>query len=61
MDDILIGETSPEKVGEEAAAVWKAVNKAEIEILPGKYLGPSKEGQTLSVEMGAQRGSKNFN
>lgn len=52
-DDILIGETSPEKVGEKAAAVWQAVNKAEIEIPSGKYLGLSKEEQTLSVEIGA--------
>lgn len=30
MGDIMIGETSPEKVGEEAAAICQAVNKAEI-------------------------------
>lgn len=51
MDDILIGETSPEKVGGEGAVIWQAVNKAEIEIPSGKYLGPSKEGQTLSEEI----------
>lgn len=35
IDDILIGGTSPEKVGEAAAAaVWEALNKAEIEISP---------------------------
>ncbi|KAF1669760.1 Transposon Tf2-6 polyprotein, partial [Pygoscelis papua] len=43
IDDILIGGTSPEKVGEAAAAVWQALNKAEIEIPPGKCQGPSKE------------------
>ncbi|XP_009470612.1 PREDICTED: NF-kappa-B-activating protein [Nipponia nippon] len=37
IDDILIGGTSPEKVGEAAAAVWQALNKAEIEIPPGKH------------------------
>ncbi|KAK4828000.1 hypothetical protein QYF61_022777, partial [Mycteria americana] len=42
IDDILIGGTSPEKVGEAAAAVWQALNKAEIEIPPGKCQGPSK-------------------
>lgn len=38
-------------MGGEAAAIWQAVNKAEIEISSGKYLGPNKEGQTLSEEI----------
>ena len=48
-DDILIGGTSPEKVGEVAAAVWQALNKAEIEIPPGKCQGPSKEVKFLGT------------
>lgn len=51
MDDILTGETFPEKVGEEAAAIRQVVNKAEIYIPSGKYPGPRKEGQTLSAEI----------
>ncbi|KAK4828563.1 hypothetical protein QYF61_027532 [Mycteria americana] len=43
IDDILIGGTSPEKVGEAAAAVWQALNKAEIYIPPRTCQGPSKE------------------
>ncbi|KAK4807063.1 hypothetical protein QYF61_018404 [Mycteria americana] len=49
IDDILIGGTSPEKVGEAAAAVWQALNKAEIEIPPGKCQGPSKEVKFLGT------------
>ncbi|KAK4811160.1 hypothetical protein QYF61_019791 [Mycteria americana] len=47
IDDILIGGTSPEKVGEAAAAVWQALNKAEIEIPPGKCQGPTCGQRTL--------------
>lgn len=47
MDNIVIGETSPEKLGEEATAIWQAVNKAEIETPSGKYLWPCKEGEKL--------------
>lgn len=47
MDDIVIGETSPETLGEEATTIWQAVNKAEIEIPSGKYLGPCKAGEKL--------------
>ncbi|KAF1560706.1 UNVERIFIED_CONTAM: Transposon Tf2-9 polyprotein, partial [Eudyptes pachyrhynchus] len=49
IDDILIGGTSPEKVGEAAAAEWQALNKAEIEIPPGKCQGPSKEVKFLGT------------
>ena len=48
-DDILIGGTSPEKVGEVAAAVWQALNKAEIEIPPVKCQGLSKEVKFLGT------------
>ncbi|KFV91716.1 hypothetical protein N327_02237, partial [Fulmarus glacialis] len=40
IDDILIGGTSPEKVGEAAAAVWQALYKAEVEVPPKKCQGP---------------------
>ena len=39
-DDILMGGTSSEKVGEAAPAVRQALNKAQIEIPPGKCQGP---------------------
>uniref|UniRef100_A0A8C3K9U4 ribonuclease H n=1 Tax=Calidris pygmaea TaxID=425635 RepID=A0A8C3K9U4_9CHAR len=49
IDDILIGGTSPETVGEAAAAVWQTLNKAEIEVPPGKCQGPSKEVKFLGT------------
>ncbi|KAF1407180.1 Retrovirus-related Pol polyprotein from transposon 17.6, partial [Spheniscus mendiculus] len=49
IDDILIGGTSPEKVGEAAAAVWQALNKAEIKIPPRKCQGSSKEVKFLGT------------
>jgi len=39
VDDTLTGGTSPEKSREGAAAVWQALNKAEIKILPRKMSG----------------------
>lgn len=45
MDDILIGGTSPEKVGGEAAAIWQAVNNAEIEISYEKNWDHVKKGK----------------
>ncbi|KAF1467685.1 Transposon Tf2-9 polyprotein, partial [Megadyptes antipodes antipodes] len=47
--DILTGGTSPEKVGEAVAAVWQALNKAEIEIPPRKCQEPSKEVKFLHI------------
>ena len=49
MDDILIGRPSPEKVGEVAAAVRQALDKAEIENPPGKSQEPSKEVKFLRI------------
>ncbi|KAF1463968.1 Transposon Tf2-9 polyprotein, partial [Spheniscus demersus] len=49
MHDILTGGTSPEKVGEAVAAVWQALNKAEIEIPPRKCQEPSKEVKFLRI------------
>jgi len=36
-------------VGEAAAAVWQALNKAALEILPGKCQGRSKEVKFLGT------------
>lgn len=49
LDDILIGGTFPEKVGEAAAAVWQTLNKAEIEIPHRKCQGPSKQGKFVGT------------
>ncbi|KFM08935.1 hypothetical protein AS27_14727, partial [Aptenodytes forsteri] len=49
IDDILIGGTSPEKVGAAVAAVRQALNKAEIEIPPRKCQEPSKEVKFLGI------------
>ncbi|NXC78620.1 POL3 protein, partial [Anhinga anhinga] len=50
IDDILIGVSSPEKVGEAAAAaVWQALYKAEVEVLPEKCQGPSREVKFLGA------------
>lgn len=47
--DILIGGTSPHKVGEEGAAMWQALQKAEVEAAPEKCQGPSREVQFLGT------------
>ncbi|NXJ72226.1 TF211 protein, partial [Rostratula benghalensis] len=49
IDNILIGGTSPETVGQAAAAVWQVLNKADIEVPPGKCQGPSKEIKILGT------------
>lgn len=48
IDDTLIEGGSHEKVGE-AAAIWEALQEEEIEILPEKCQGPSKETKFLST------------
>ncbi|KFV97971.1 hypothetical protein N327_00594, partial [Fulmarus glacialis] len=50
IDDILIGGTSPEKVGEAAAAVWQALHKAEVEIPPEICQEPSREVKVLGTQ-----------
>ncbi|KFQ84228.1 hypothetical protein N337_05940, partial [Phoenicopterus ruber ruber] len=49
IEDILIGGNSPEEAGEAAAAVWQALHDAEVEILPEKCQGPSKEVKFLGT------------
>jgi len=49
LGDILAGGTSPERVGEAAAAVWQALNNTELEILPGKSQRPSQEIKSVGT------------
>ncbi|KFV46430.1 hypothetical protein N328_00890, partial [Gavia stellata] len=46
---ILMGGTSPEKVGEAAASVRQALHKAEVEIPPEKCQGPGREVKFLGT------------
>ncbi|NWX74610.1 POL3 protein, partial [Alca torda] len=49
VDDIPIRETSPQRVGEVAAAVWQALYKAEVEVQPEKCQGQSREVKFLGI------------
>ena len=49
IDDIQIRGTSPEKVGEVAAAVWQALYRAEVEVLPEQCQGPRREVKFLGT------------
>lgn len=49
IDDILIRRESPEKVGEVVTPVWLALHKAEVDIPPEKYQGPSTQEKFLGI------------
>ncbi|KFP94441.1 hypothetical protein N329_05264, partial [Haliaeetus albicilla] len=49
MDDILLGGTSPETVGEAVAAVQQALHRAKIEIPPERCQGPGREVKFLGT------------